>query len=134
MTNFNQNNLHDSALAMFVSPPLLILLSTTLAPSHGIYNLRYCSTLRYGHFQVPKQSSDFEARTARRTEFNPGGAYHMGVMTMDHGFHCGLVDIVLRGQAHIPRVVGSKPELATFEDSFLGQGVNTNCDSLHPGV
>ena len=35
---------------------------------------------------------------------------------------------------HDPRVVDTKPALATFEESILGQGVNTNCASLHPGV
>ena len=41
---------------------------------------------------------------------------------------------VVRRRAHNPRVVCSIPALATFEDSILGQGVNTNCASLHPGV
>ena len=36
--------------------------------------------------------------------------------------------------ANDPRVVGSKPALATFEESILGQGANTNCVSLHSGV
>ena len=39
-----------------------------------------------------------------------------------------------RRQAQNPRVMGSKPALATFEDSILGQGVNTNFAVLHPGV
>ena len=47
---------------------------------------------------------------------------------------CGLDGIVVRRRAHDPRVMGSIPALATFEDSILGQGVNTNCASLHPGV
>ena len=47
---------------------------------------------------------------------------------------CGLVGTVVRRRAHHPRVVCSKPTLAVFEDSILGQGVNTNCASLHPGV
>ena len=42
--------------------------------------------------------------------------------------------IVVRHWAHKPKVVGLKPALATIEDSILGQGVNTNCASLHPGV
>ena len=40
---------------------------------------------------------------------------------------------VVRCRAHNPRVVCSISALATFEDSVLGQGVNTNCASLHPG-
>ena len=46
----------------------------------------------------------------------------------------GLGGTVVRRRAHNPRVVCSVPALATFEDSILGQGVNTNCASLHPGV
>ena len=45
-----------------------------------------------------------------------------------------LGGIVERRQAHNPNVLGSKPALATFEDSILGQVVNTNCASLHLGV
>ena len=41
---------------------------------------------------------------------------------------------VVKRRAHDPRVVCSKPTLVIFEDSILGQGVNTNCASLHPGV
>ena len=47
---------------------------------------------------------------------------------------CGLGGTVVRRRAHNPRVVCSIPALATFEDSILGQGVNTNCASLHPRV
>ena len=47
---------------------------------------------------------------------------------------CGFGGTVVRRRAHDPRVVCSIPALATFEDSILGQGVNTNCASLHPGV
>ena len=36
---------------------------------------------------------------------------------------------MVQRQAHNPKVVGLKPALATFEDSILGQGVNTNCTS-----
>ena len=46
----------------------------------------------------------------------------------------GLGGIVVRRRAHDLRVVGSKPALATFEVSIPGQGVNTNCASLRPGV
>ena len=46
----------------------------------------------------------------------------------------GFGGTVVRRRAHDPRVVCSIPALATFEDSILGQGVNTNCASLHPGV
>ena len=46
----------------------------------------------------------------------------------------GLGGTVVRRRAHNPRVVCSIPALATFEDSILGQGVNANCASLHPGV
>ena len=46
----------------------------------------------------------------------------------------GLGGTVVKHRAHDPRVVCSKPTLAIFEDSILGQGVNTNCASLHPGV
>ena len=41
---------------------------------------------------------------------------------------------MVRRRAHDPRVVCSKPTLAIFVDSILGQGVSTNCASLHPGV
>ena len=41
---------------------------------------------------------------------------------------------MVRRRAQDPRVVGSIPALATFEESILGQGVSTNCASLHPGV
>ena len=46
----------------------------------------------------------------------------------------GLGDTVVRCRAHDPRVVCSIPALATFEDSILGPGVNTNCASFHPEV
>ena len=46
----------------------------------------------------------------------------------------GLVGIVVRRQAHDPRAVASIPALATFEESILGQGVNTNRACLHSGV
>ena len=36
--------------------------------------------------------------------------------------------------AHDPWVMGSKPALATIEESILGHGANTNCGSLHQGV
>ena len=49
-------------------------------------------------------------------------------------FLCGRGGIVVRRRADFPSVVGSKPALATFEESILGQGVNTNCAFLHPGV
>ena len=39
---------------------------------------------------------------------------------------------MVRHLAHDPRVVGSKPALATFEESILSQVVNTNGASLHP--
>ena len=39
---------------------------------------------------------------------------------------------MVRCRAYDPRVVGSKPALATFEENILGQGVNTNCASLSP--
>ena len=41
---------------------------------------------------------------------------------------------MVRRRAHDSNVLGSKPPLATVEESILGQGVNTNCASLHPGV
>ena len=43
---------------------------------------------------------------------------------------------MVRRPAHDRRVVGSKPAVATttFEESILGQGVNANCCSSHPGV
>ena len=46
----------------------------------------------------------------------------------------GLDGTVVRRRAHDPRVVCSIPALATFEDNILGQGLNTNCASLHLGV
>ena len=49
-------------------------------------------------------------------------------------FYNGLSGIVVPRRPHNPRVVGSKPALATFENSILGQGINTNCASLHPGI
>ena len=42
--------------------------------------------------------------------------------------------IVVKRRAYDPRAVGSIPALTTFEVSILGQGVSTNCASLHPGV
>ena len=39
---------------------------------------------------------------------------------------CGLGGVVVRRWAHNPRVVGSKPALATFEESVLEPDVNTN--------
>ena len=45
--------------------------------------------------------------------------------------NCGTV---ARRQAHDLRVVGPKPAMSAFEESILGQGVNTSCASLHPGV
>ena len=39
---------------------------------------------------------------------------------------CGLGGVVVKRRAHDPRVVGSKPALATFEESILGPGVDTN--------
>ena len=41
---------------------------------------------------------------------------------------------MVRHRAHDPRVVGSIPAMATFEESILGQGVDTNCVTLHRGV
>ena len=46
----------------------------------------------------------------------------------------GLGGTVVRRGVHDPKVVCLIPALATFEDGILGQGVNTNCASLHPGV
>ena len=49
-------------------------------------------------------------------------------------FNVGLGGIVVRRRAQDPRVVGSKPGPAKFEESIHGQGVNTNCTPLHPEV
>ena len=46
----------------------------------------------------------------------------------------GLGGTVVRRRAYNPRVVGSIPALATFEDSILGQRINTNCASLYPEI
>ena len=41
---------------------------------------------------------------------------------------------MVRRRAYDPRVMGSKPALATFAVSISGQGVSRNCASLHPGA
>ena len=46
-------------------------------------------------------------------------------------WHCGKAS---GSRAQDSRVVGSIPALATFDEIILGQGANTDCASLHPGV
>ena len=41
---------------------------------------------------------------------------------------------MVRHRAHDPRVIGSIPAMATFEESIPGQGVHSHCATLHPGL